>query len=227
MQAQLILRAAGQIAAPGTALRQRSSSGRNVHESRSGRRPVFLRHRSPSRKIHRSSPPPKPHAVPRKSNSTPSRKKINRPLSPKPARVWSMWSKSLTRPSIKSAARLCALASTASGSGADRPDSYLSFSVDPGEHHLCTRWQSHLKQFSDKAAFASLTADPGKIYYFRARIIEGGSDVRARLRSRQRGRRQISGCLVRPQRLPPQEITARQTVTRRIPDTRVSGILVC
>jgi hypothetical protein len=57
--------------------------------------------------------------------------------------------------------------------GADKSDSYISFSVDPGEHHLCTRWQSRLKRFSDKAAFASLTADPGKVYYFRARIIEG------------------------------------------------------
>jgi len=57
--------------------------------------------------------------------------------------------------------------------GAAKGDSYLSFSVDPGEHHLCTRWQSHWKRFSDKAAFASLTADSGKIYYFRARIVEG------------------------------------------------------
>ena len=60
--------------------------------------------------------------------------------------------------------------------GADKSDSYISFSVDPGEHHLCTRWQSSWKRFSDKAAFASLTADPGKIYYFRARIIEGDSN---------------------------------------------------
>jgi hypothetical protein len=57
--------------------------------------------------------------------------------------------------------------------GAAKGDSYLSFSVDPGEHHLCTRWQSHWKRFSDKAAFAGFTADSGKIYYFRARIIEG------------------------------------------------------
>jgi hypothetical protein len=57
--------------------------------------------------------------------------------------------------------------------GADKSDSYLSFSVDPGEHHLCTRWQSTWKRFSDKAAFAGFTADPGKVYYFRARIIEG------------------------------------------------------
>jgi hypothetical protein len=57
--------------------------------------------------------------------------------------------------------------------GAAKGDSYLSFSVDPGEHHLCTRWQSHWKRFSDKAAFAGFTADSGQIYYFRARIIEG------------------------------------------------------
>jgi hypothetical protein len=57
--------------------------------------------------------------------------------------------------------------------GADKSNSYLAFSVDPGEHHLCTRWQSSWKRFSSKAAFASLTADPGRVYYFRARIIEG------------------------------------------------------
>ncbi len=57
--------------------------------------------------------------------------------------------------------------------GAVKGDSYLAFSVDPGEHHLCTNWQSRLKQFSAKAAFAGLNAEPGKIYYYRARIIEG------------------------------------------------------
>lgn len=60
--------------------------------------------------------------------------------------------------------------------GADKGNSYLSVSVDPGEHHLCARWQSHWKRFSNEAAFAGFTADPGKIYYFRARIAEiGGS----------------------------------------------------
>ena len=43
--------------------------------------------------------------------------------------------------------------------GGAKGDSYLSLSVDPGEHHLCTRWQSRWKRFSDKAAFASFTAD--------------------------------------------------------------------
>jgi hypothetical protein len=58
--------------------------------------------------------------------------------------------------------------------GAVKGDSYLALSVDPGEHHLCTNWQSRLKQFSSKAAFSGLNAEPGKVYYFRARIIEGG-----------------------------------------------------
>jgi hypothetical protein len=60
--------------------------------------------------------------------------------------------------------------------GAVKGDSYLALSVDPGEHHLCTNWQSRLKQFSSKAAFFGLNAESGKVYYLRARIIEGGSD---------------------------------------------------
>jgi len=54
--------------------------------------------------------------------------------------------------------------------GAVRPNSYLFFSVEPGEHHLCTSWQSHLERLSRLAGFASLTAEPGKTYYFRARV---------------------------------------------------------
>ena len=54
--------------------------------------------------------------------------------------------------------------------GATRASSYLYFSVDPGEHHLCTNWQSSLKRLSSLAAFARLTAEPAKTYYFRAHI---------------------------------------------------------
>lgn len=67
--------------------------------------------------------------------------------------------------------------------GAVKGDTYISFSIDPGEHHLCTKWQPLLKQFSDKAAFTSFTADPGKVYYFRARIIAGGSSFALDLES--------------------------------------------
>ena len=54
--------------------------------------------------------------------------------------------------------------------GATHGSSYLFFSVDPGEHHLCIKWQSHLERFSKLASFAHLAAESGKTYYFRARI---------------------------------------------------------
>ena len=54
--------------------------------------------------------------------------------------------------------------------GAVRGNSYFSFSVDPGEHHLCTHWQSRFKRLSREAAFTSFNAEAGKTYYFRARI---------------------------------------------------------
>jgi hypothetical protein len=54
--------------------------------------------------------------------------------------------------------------------GATRTNSYLAFSVEPGDHHLCTSWQSRLKRLSKLAAFAGFTAEPGKVYYFRERI---------------------------------------------------------
>jgi hypothetical protein len=56
--------------------------------------------------------------------------------------------------------------------GATRGSSYIDFSVDPGVHHLCVRWQSSLAVLSRLAAFARLTAEPGKTYYFRVRSME-------------------------------------------------------
>jgi len=54
--------------------------------------------------------------------------------------------------------------------GATRGNSYLPIPVDPGEHHICTNWQSHFKRLSREAAFTSLNAEAGKAYYLRARI---------------------------------------------------------
>ena len=59
--------------------------------------------------------------------------------------------------------------------GAVRASTYLSFPVDPGEHHLCTSWQSRLERLSHLAAFARLNAEPGKTYYFRARVTYSSS----------------------------------------------------
>jgi hypothetical protein len=58
--------------------------------------------------------------------------------------------------------------------GADKGNSYLTFPVGPGEHHLCTNWQSHFRRFSKQAAFAGFNAEAGKNYYFRAKIVEHG-----------------------------------------------------
>jgi Protein of unknown function (DUF2846) len=63
--------------------------------------------------------------------------------------------------------------------GATRANSYFAFSVDPGEHHLCTNWQSKFKRLSREAAFTSFNAEAGKTYYFRARITYQGFDKAA------------------------------------------------
>jgi len=54
--------------------------------------------------------------------------------------------------------------------GATRANSYISFAVEPGEHHLCTNWQSHLKRLSREASFTSFTAEAGHTYYFRSLV---------------------------------------------------------
>jgi hypothetical protein len=60
--------------------------------------------------------------------------------------------------------------------GANQGSSYFSFPADPGEHHLCINWQSRLGWKSRAFALANFTAEPGKVYYFRARIFPGHLD---------------------------------------------------
>jgi hypothetical protein len=55
--------------------------------------------------------------------------------------------------------------------GATKNTSYFTRSVSPGEHNLCASMQSAPSR--EKKAFthvASLTAEPGKVYYFEAQI---------------------------------------------------------
>jgi hypothetical protein len=56
--------------------------------------------------------------------------------------------------------------------GANRGNTYLVFSVDPGEHHFCADWTSS-GSGTRLVSLASLTAEPGKVYYLRART-DGG-----------------------------------------------------
>lgn len=52
--------------------------------------------------------------------------------------------------------------------GANHGDSYFYFPVDPGEHHICAQWQSTFGRLSKLASAASVTAEAGQVYYFRA-----------------------------------------------------------
>jgi len=56
--------------------------------------------------------------------------------------------------------------------GANKNNSYFFFPVEPGDHHLCMAWQSIHKAYANKIALSSFSAEVGKTYYFRARIVE-------------------------------------------------------
>ncbi len=57
--------------------------------------------------------------------------------------------------------------------GATRGNSYLFFTVEPGEHHLCADWMSDLLPSGRAVALFGFTAESGKTYYFRARTTGG------------------------------------------------------
>jgi len=54
--------------------------------------------------------------------------------------------------------------------GANQGNTYFSFSVQPGEHHICSNWQSGVAGFSSFYSLSNLTAVAGRVYYFRTRI---------------------------------------------------------
>ncbi|HTA51226.1 MAG TPA: DUF2846 domain-containing protein [Candidatus Acidoferrum sp.] len=54
--------------------------------------------------------------------------------------------------------------------GANHGNSYFFFPVDPGEHSICTDWQSALYTRSGLASAADLNAQAGRTYYFRIRV---------------------------------------------------------
>ncbi|MGA3194313.1 MAG: hypothetical protein ABSD39_04865 [Terriglobales bacterium] len=54
--------------------------------------------------------------------------------------------------------------------GATKSNSYFYVLIAPGEHHLCASWQSSGGAITPKdTAAAHFTADPGGVYFFRAR----------------------------------------------------------
>jgi hypothetical protein len=53
--------------------------------------------------------------------------------------------------------------------GAGHGNSYFSISVEPGEHHLCAILQSSVVE--DRKELAHLTAQAGKTYFYRTRLV--------------------------------------------------------
>ena len=56
--------------------------------------------------------------------------------------------------------------------GANHGQSYFTVAVDPGDHRVCSAWQSVLKRYSKLGSAASFTAEPGKVFYFRVIVDE-------------------------------------------------------
>jgi hypothetical protein len=58
--------------------------------------------------------------------------------------------------------------------GANKGKSYFYFSVDPGDHQVCTNWQSGTFKETSKRIGSAMTfkAEAGKVYYLRAQVYE-------------------------------------------------------
>lgn len=54
--------------------------------------------------------------------------------------------------------------------GANHGFSYFRFTVEPGEHRLCTDWQSSFKRLSKLGSALTFTAEAGKVHYFRIEV---------------------------------------------------------
>ncbi len=54
--------------------------------------------------------------------------------------------------------------------GANHGRSYFSFVAQPGEHHLCTDWQSSFKRYSRLGSALTVSLEPGKAYFFRVQV---------------------------------------------------------
>jgi hypothetical protein len=57
--------------------------------------------------------------------------------------------------------------------GANYGESYVSFVLEPGEHRLCSDWQSAMKSKQKLADAADLTAQAGRTYYFLLELVSG------------------------------------------------------
>jgi hypothetical protein len=55
--------------------------------------------------------------------------------------------------------------------GANSRHSYFFFAVSPGDHRVCTNWQSSVGWRSKVSKAVTLTAEAGQVYYLRTRML--------------------------------------------------------
>lgn len=61
--------------------------------------------------------------------------------------------------------------------GANTGAAYMSFEVEPGDHHVCVDWQSSVRARQQAIAAAVVTAEAGERYYFVAEVLVGEPDL--------------------------------------------------
>ena len=59
----------------------------------------------------------------------------------------------------------------------NRHSPYTTFSVTPGEHHLCVNWQSSLEYIAKATNLARLNVEANQTYYYRIRKWESTAEV--------------------------------------------------
>jgi hypothetical protein len=57
--------------------------------------------------------------------------------------------------------------------GANHGNSHFSVPIEPGEHHVCVTLQSSF--VAPRVELAHFTAEPGKVYYYRVRLVTSRS----------------------------------------------------
>jgi hypothetical protein len=55
--------------------------------------------------------------------------------------------------------------------GATQGFTYVEATIAPGEHHLCSRWQSDETGYSDQVSLYNFEAVAGRHYFFRTQVV--------------------------------------------------------
>ena len=89
------------------------------------------------------------------------------PAPPEPGKAQIIFVENFEKPGFVGAPSTTRVGVDGAWVGANQGNSYFVLTVDPGVHHVCVVWRGNRSDVEVK----SLTAEPGKIYYFEAKIV--------------------------------------------------------